>query len=739
MTIQPFTAFSYAPGFAALGQGIGVLNENAQREKDRALLMSALGTNPQAAALAAAGQPGLAMQLVQKQKEDSASGALNKGFGSLPPLGASAPVPSGGGAAPSGVGAPLRPVSDSSGADTGGEREDVNALKTALGPMESGNRYDIKGPLHKKYGYPLGKYQVMESNLPQWSQAALGRVVSSEEYLRSPELQEKIAGHRMGQIIDKYGNLSDAASVWHSGRPLAVAKAAGARDVNMSTADYVNKTVGRMRGSVPIGGASASIQDDPSVPNNGPGVPLPYRTASTAPVAPPVTAGGEPTDAEVQQMIADGVLPKAMDRGYLKQAYASEPVLRQNINQWRAQKAGGAAPVAAAPPLAAPMATASAPAVAPGMTQAPVTGPADTPAPPPVAEGPQDGRVRLAQAGTSDMPVQLPAGQFLTQRQQQKDGLAAPPTRFVPPAASPDVDAYRTRAQQIRQLIAANPNADGATRQAYMAEAARHDQEYSRLRQEQVQAAKAEHDQQASLYRDQQKELRTRSYTLEDEARKEEAARKRGPASFQEFDAAKERGYTAARTPAEYEREKAEITKKADKSLPAELGARVALSQSFLDEADDLRKKVAAGTVTGLWDAATAASGRGEQGEVLRKIKSGSEAIVRNLTGAGMNESEARARVTQYEPSWRDDAATVLSKFDMLRDQLFRIEAEAYRGRGVPENRKGKNPYFEGAAPRQAPQGAPATAPQPAAQSAPVRQLDRAALEAEARRRGLIQ
>lgn len=231
----------------------------------------------------------------------------------------------------------------------------------------------------------------------------------------------------------------------------------------------------------------------------------------------------------------------------------------------------------------------------------------------------------------------------------------------------------------------------------------------------------------------------------------------RDPETIREFMIAKQRGFTQARTPQEYAREKerprapvsvnegtrlinpdtgavifdgtqgqskvsreasereAEANKRglqgdardqyilngrlpasSDKALPAELGARVAISQQFLEDFPKLRDAAMAGKVTGLIDGTIANFGRGEQGETLRRIKVGSEAIVRNLTGAGMNLAEANDRVKQYEPTRTDDAETVVRKLDMMNEMVQRIEAEAYRGRGVPENRKGKNPYFAG-------------------------------------------
>lgn len=69
----------------------------------------------------------------------------------------------------------------------------------------------------------------MPGNLPSWSKEALGRVVSEQEFLQSPKIQDAIAQHQMGKIYNQYGTLEDVASVWFSGRP--VAKAGNAKDV----------------------------------------------------------------------------------------------------------------------------------------------------------------------------------------------------------------------------------------------------------------------------------------------------------------------------------------------------------------------------------------------------------------------------------------------------------------------------------------------------------------------------
>lgn len=109
-----------------------------------------------------------------------------------------------------------------------------------------GGGYTTRGPVITRGSYrgqrAAGKYQIMPGNLPAWSREALGREVSLDEFLANPELQERIARHRVSALYDEYGNPADVASVWHSGRPLA--QAGNARDQNMTTREYVRRVTG---------------------------------------------------------------------------------------------------------------------------------------------------------------------------------------------------------------------------------------------------------------------------------------------------------------------------------------------------------------------------------------------------------------------------------------------------------------------------------------------------------------
>lgn len=89
------------------------------------------------------------------------------------------------------------------------------------------------------HGRAYGAYQIMDSNIPVWTQEVLGQSMTPEEFLNNPEAQDKVARAKMEQMYAKYGNPQDVSSVWHSGVPLEQARKEGRHDVNMLTTDYV--------------------------------------------------------------------------------------------------------------------------------------------------------------------------------------------------------------------------------------------------------------------------------------------------------------------------------------------------------------------------------------------------------------------------------------------------------------------------------------------------------------------
>lgn len=121
---------------------------------------------------------------------------------------------------------------------------DWEAVAQAVKDVESsGGDYSIRGPVVTKGTYKgeraMGAYQVMPGNLAQWSKAALGREVTEEEFMGSPEIQDAVFIDQMKKSKEKHGSVEDAVSVWFSGRPLD--KAGNASDGYITAPEYVSK------------------------------------------------------------------------------------------------------------------------------------------------------------------------------------------------------------------------------------------------------------------------------------------------------------------------------------------------------------------------------------------------------------------------------------------------------------------------------------------------------------------
>lgn len=481
MAYTPFTGFSYATGLASLGQGLGRVNQGIEEAENRKLLLSALGSNPQAAALAAAGQPGLAMQMVNKQREDAAGAAASQRYNQIMGGGGVAPAAGGGQAAP------IAPFKTGTGGNDLFDQKAPQVLERLMADhgLTREQAAGIVGNLgHESGGFK--HYQELAPTVPGsrggagWAQWTGPRRVAFEKWAAEKGLDPKSDEASYGFLtqgepeewnralaaVKQHNTIDGATRAFENTYERSGVKAYGSR---LSFANRVFGAGGANPAPVRVAGpgaptGNAPIQGDPSGPNDGPGVPLEYGRTQAVPVAPnqvftpqnPVVPPGTPYEPGVP-----------------------------------------AAPVQAPAPQAA------------------------VPTPAPVAEAPQstDGRVRLAQAGTSDAPLPVSPGQFLTQRQQQRDGLAADPGPFRPPPASPEIEALRQRATQVRQLVG-SPGLSAADRQTYQGMASQLDEQYRTARNEEAKAAKADHDERTRLYREQQTELRKRGYALQDEERK---------------------------------------------------------------------------------------------------------------------------------------------------------------------------------------------------------------------------
>jgi len=139
-------------------------------------------------------------------------------------LAVEAAQPTGEGAKQKGLAVEKAPAKDQS-------QEDPRLAPTlgALRRIESGGDYGITGPTSRKGDKPYGAYQIMGANIPSWTQAALGRAMTPEEFLASPEAQDATAKHRAGLYLSQYNDPRQVASMWLSGRPME--KAGDSADV----------------------------------------------------------------------------------------------------------------------------------------------------------------------------------------------------------------------------------------------------------------------------------------------------------------------------------------------------------------------------------------------------------------------------------------------------------------------------------------------------------------------------
>jgi len=86
----------------------------------------------------------------------------------------------------------------------------------AISGIESGGNYKAIGPVTKNGDRAFGKYQVMGANIAPWTTEVLGRPLTRQEWLSSPELQDKVFEAKFGKYVEKYGP-EGAAKAWFAG------------------------------------------------------------------------------------------------------------------------------------------------------------------------------------------------------------------------------------------------------------------------------------------------------------------------------------------------------------------------------------------------------------------------------------------------------------------------------------------------------------------------------------------
>lgn len=264
-------------GLTAIGQALGgrIAETRLKRQEDEARRKSASGfselmasygmPNAPAAAPAAApsqgGSPAPSGPPAAQTIAGSGGGFTGRGPG---PGGMPAPATPTGPQGPNGPfntppnvqGAPPAPPAAPQG---GSAPNPMIGFRNRIAGIESAGSGDYAaiGPTHPKMGRALGRYQIMEANLPEWSQAALGRPVSADEFMASPEIQDAIFDHRFGQYVQQHGP-DGAAAMWFSGSPDVNSRAQDS--LGTSVSDYVTKFNGGQPGAPAAGMGAPDLE-----------------------------------------------------------------------------------------------------------------------------------------------------------------------------------------------------------------------------------------------------------------------------------------------------------------------------------------------------------------------------------------------------------------------------------------------------------------------------------------------
>jgi len=131
-------------------------------------------------------------------------------------------------------------------------------FREAIASIESRGSGDYRavGPTHQRLGRALGRYQIMEANLGPWSREALGREVTADEFMASPEMQDAIFNHQFGRYVDRFGP-EGAAQAWFAGEG-GVGRMDRRDSLGTSVADYTRRFTNALGGAGAGAGAGMS-------------------------------------------------------------------------------------------------------------------------------------------------------------------------------------------------------------------------------------------------------------------------------------------------------------------------------------------------------------------------------------------------------------------------------------------------------------------------------------------------
>lgn len=130
----------------------------------------------------------------------------------------------------------------------------LQTYAAAIRKIESGSyagNYGAMGPVVGSGRYAgdraYGAYQVMGGNIASWTREVTGTAASIKQFLGDKGLQDQVFYTKFGQALAKFGNVSDAVSVWFTGQP-ANASTLSRSDGFNTNAQYIAKFNSAMQG-----------------------------------------------------------------------------------------------------------------------------------------------------------------------------------------------------------------------------------------------------------------------------------------------------------------------------------------------------------------------------------------------------------------------------------------------------------------------------------------------------------
>lgn len=100
--------------------------------------------------------------------------------------------------------------------DTAPTSKGGSNYQSAISNIESGGRYDLLGPVTKNGDRAYGKYQIMGTNIPDWTKQTFGKSMTTDQFLANPAAQDAVFDKIFGGYVTKYGP-TGAAKAWFAG------------------------------------------------------------------------------------------------------------------------------------------------------------------------------------------------------------------------------------------------------------------------------------------------------------------------------------------------------------------------------------------------------------------------------------------------------------------------------------------------------------------------------------------